>query len=367
MELLNDDKTAVLNTVSNNAENYLSNSFISQIILDKDLLVCKFSPSSTTQFNFTEDSVGKSICQIINNLCHASILCNIKWVLSNSRPLVKEVQTHDLRWYQLNIIPYNEKENDFTNGVLITFFEITARIKDLQSQQKLIMEYETLLDTIAHDIKNRLTSMLLSVQILKESDFERRDEVILDLQTLDNGIHKINDIIGELFESRNQQYKYEAVHELLNIENVLKDVKLALKNEVSATNASIKSEIECAEIVFPRRQLRSVLYNLISNSIKYRSIERSPEIFIKTYKLDDYIIISVRDNGIGIDKAKQGDVFSKFYRIQKNIKGTGIGLHLIKMLVTNAGGRIELESELGKGSEFKIYLKSQCKQISEIL
>lgn len=361
-----DQKIKKLKDKNADSENYFRNTIIPQLFFDKDLILRKFTPSAMKQFKLTQDDIGHSILEIKNNLRYPSLLKNINWVISTSKIFEKEIQTSDLRWYQMNIIPYLKKTDNNEKGVIITFIDITNRIKDLKGQEKIISEYETLLDTISHDIKNRLTSMLLSIQMLSESDFEDKDEIKFYLETLANGVNKINLIIGELFDSRNQKHKYEAVDELLNIENILEDVKFALINEIAKTNATITCEVNSSEIVFPRRQLRSIIYNLVSNAIKFRSPERSPEIFITTTREDNYIIISIKDNGIGIDPSKHGDIFSKFFRIDESVEGSGIGLHLVKTLVSNAGGKVEIESQLGVGTEFKIYLKSTCKQPAEM-
>lgn len=361
MELILNEQLKDLKAENDDFEDYFRNTIIPQLFIDKNLILRKFSPAAMKQFNLSSDSINSSICDITNNLRYPSIIKNIKWVMATSRILEKEIQTKDLCWYQMNIIPYLKGKDNVPNGVIVTFIDITNRIKDLNGQEKLIAEYEILLDTIAHDLKNRLTSMMLSIQMLKESDFDDKEEVRMDLDSLDRGVNKINLIIGELFESRNQKNKYEAVDELLNIEHILEDVKLALINEITNTNTSINLDINCSEIIFPRRQLRSIIYNLISNSIKYRSLERDPNIFIKTIQEEDYIIISVKDNGVGIEPDKLKNIFSKFYRIADKVEGSGIGLHLVKTLVSNAGGKIELDSEFGKGSEFKIYLKTKCK------
>ncbi|MFN3999157.1 ATP-binding protein [Algoriphagus sp.] len=363
MELLLNEQLKNLRAENDDFTDYFRNTIIPQLFIDKNLILRKFSPAAMKQFNLTPDSYNSSISDITNNLRYPSIIKNIKWVMATSRILEKEIQTTDLCWYQMNIIPYFKGKDNEPNGVIVTFIDITNRIKDLKEQEKLIAEYETLLDTIAHDIKNRLTSMTLSIQMLKESDFDDHEEVRMDLDSLDRGVNKINLIIGELFASRNQKYKYEAVDELLNIEHILEDVKLALIKEIANTNTSINLDIGCSEIMFPRRQLRSIIYNLVSNSIKYRSLDRNLKISIKTIQEDDYFIISVKDNGVGIESVKQKKIFSKFYRIADTIEGSGIGLHLVKTLVTNAGGKIELESEFGEGSEFKIYLKTKCKDV----
>lgn len=163
----------------------------------------------------------------------------------------------------------------------------------------------------------------------------------------------INDLIG----TREQEYKYKAQDELLNFEHILEDVKLALSDEIIKSGAVLKSEIQVSEITFSRRKLRSIIYNLINNSIKYKSPERKPEIFIKTTSEKDYIIISVKDNGMGIEPSKQDAIFSKYYRLENSIEGSGIGLFLVKSIVSNAGGKIQLESQLNKGTEIKIFLK----------
>lgn len=361
-EYLTKDQTIQDLTDRNDAlENYFRNTIIPQLFIDKDLILRKFTPAAMKQFDLSEDDIGLSIHDVVHNLRYPSIIQNIKWVIAKAKILEKEIQTTDLNWHQMNIIPYIKLRDNEPNGVIITFIDITNRAKDLKNQEKIISEYETLLDTISHDIKNRLTGMSLSIQMLNEADMEDKDEVKFYLETLETGINKINLIIGELFDSREQKHKYAAVDELLNIENILEDVKLALINEITRSNAVITSDVNCSEIVFPRRHIRSIIYNLVSNAIKFRSPERDPEITIKSELEDDYIVISVKDNGIGIASSQHEDIFSKFFRIEKSVEGSGVGLHLVKTLVTNAGGRIEIESQLGEGTEFKLYLKTKCK------
>ena len=163
-------------------------------------------------------------------------------------------------------------------------------------------------------------------------------------------------IINELTDIGKQKHKYKAEEELLNFENILEDVRLTLSANIKESGAVIKSEIDVSEIFYSRRKLRSIIYNLVNNAIKFRSPDRKPEIFIKTQKEKKYILISVKDNGIGIDVDKQDVVFSKYFRLQNAIEGSGVGLYLVNEIVKNSGGKIVLKSEPGKGSEFKIYL-----------
>ena len=91
--------------------------------------------------------------------------------------------------------------------------------------------------------------------------------------------------------------------------------------------------------------------------MKYRSPDRDLEIAIRTEQSEHFIILSIQDNGLGLDPNNINDIFLKFNRKHDHVEGTGIGLYLIERIITNAGGKIEVESELGKGSVFRVYLK----------
>jgi len=311
------------------------------------------------QFKLHADDIGKPIYDVVNNFRFPSIIENISHVIDTAEILEKEIQTTDLRWYQMNILPYVKKRDNKINGVIITFVEITLRIKDLKEQEKLNSEHEALLDIISHDIKNSLTSLLLTIDVLNEGGAENPKENKFLLKTAKNGVKKIENIINELTDARKEEHKYKAVDELLNFENILEDVRFTLLDDIKQSGATITTELNVSEITFSRRKLRSIVYNLLNNAIKFKSPDRKPEIFIRTTRENDLIILSIKDNGIGIDTTMHKDVFSKYYRVSDAIEGSGIGLHLVKELVTNAGGKISIESQLNKGTEFKIYLKEK--------
>jgi two-component system phosphate regulon sensor histidine kinase PhoR len=340
-------------------ENYFRNTIIPQLFVDADLILQKFTPPAMKQFSLSKGDVGRSINDIKDNFRFPTIIDNIHQVIDSNEILEKEIQTTDLRWYQMNIIPYVEQKNNKANGVIITFVEITMRIKDLKDQEKLISDHETLLDTLSHDIKAPLTNLVVAIDLFKNVSSEDPKQFQSLLKVLENAIRKMQNIINELTDTRKQEYKYKAEEELLNFEHILEDVRLTITDNILKSGAVIKSEVNVSEITFSRRKLRSIVYNLISNAIKFKSPERKPEIFIKTKREDNFIIISVKDNGIGIDASKHDAIFSKYFRMQNAIEGSGIGLYLVKEIVNNSGGKILLESQPGKGSEFKVYLKAE--------
>ncbi|MGN6248477.1 MAG: sensor histidine kinase [Ginsengibacter sp.] len=354
-----DEQIKELTELNEDLENYFRNTIIPQLFFDADFILRKFTPPAMKQFKLTDADIGKSIHDVINNLRFPSIVQNIQHVMDTGDILEKEIQTTDLRWYQMNILPYVKRKDNKTNGVIVTFVDITARIKDLKEQEKLIADHETLLDTISHDIKNPLGNLLITIDLLNDGKGDDPKELKPLVKIVEKEVKKIHKVINELTESRQQEHRYKSKDELLNFENILEDVNLALLDTIQQTGVDISIDLDVTEITFSRRKLRSIVYNLISNAIKFRSPDRKPEILIKTTREGNFIILSIKDNGMGIDPEKHEEIFSKYYRISRSIEGSGVGLYLVKELVTNAGGKIVIESQLNKGTEFKIYLKAK--------
>lgn len=357
-KLSKDRKIENLTELNEMLENYFSNTLIPQLFIDADLILQKFTPPTMKQFNLLENDIGKTVHEIKDNFRFPEFIEDIQQVISINKMLEKEIQTTDMRWYHMNINPYVERKSKRSNGVIVTFVSITTRINDLKDQQKLISDYETLLDTISHDIKAPLTNRVVAMQLFKSIAFEDSKQYKLVLEIVDNGVKKMQTLINDLTDTRKLEFKYKAEEELINFEDLLEDVRLTLANEIKASGTFTTVELNVTEINFSKRKLRSILYNLVGNAIKFKSPERSMKIHIRTGKENDFIVISVKDNGIGIEESKQEAIFFKYYKMQNNIEGSGIGLYLVREIVNNSGGKITLQSIPGEGSEFKVYLKA---------
>ncbi|RZK45817.1 MAG: ATP-binding protein [Pedobacter sp.] len=351
------EQISALIELNEDLENYFRNTIIPQLFVDAHLILRKFTPPAMRQFSLKLDDVGRSIADIKENFRFPTIIDNIQHVIDSGDVLEKEIQTTDLRWYQMNILPYIVQKDNKPNGVIITFVEITMRIRDLKEQEKLIAEHEILLDTISHDIKTPLTSLGLTIEMLKRLPEKGMERFPVLLEKVENSLLKMQHIIHDLTDSREQEHRYKAVEELLDFEHILEDVRLTLAPQIKESSAVIKTHVKHSEITFIRRKLRSVVYNLVNNAIKYRSPDRAPEIVIETTREDKCMVITVSDNGLGIPEGNLHSIFEKYNRVSQTGEGTGIGLYLVKEIIAASGGRIEAESTLGKGSIFKVYLK----------
>lgn len=351
------EQISTLIELNDELENYFRNTIIPQLFVDAQLILRKFTPPAMKQFNLKDEHIGQPLANVNENFRFPTILDNIQNVIDCNEILEKEIQTTDRMWYQMNVLPYIVQKNNKTDGVIITFIDITARIRDLKEQEKLIAEHELLLDTIAHDIKHPLTSLGLTIELLKKLPEKGMARFPVLVGKVESSLMKMKDIVSDLVQSRWQGQRYQPEEELLDLQNILEDVRLTLAQQLHDSRAVLKLEVGISEITFARRKLRSIIYNLLSNAIKYASPDRLPHILIKSTEQDGFMVISITDNGIGIDEKHQHSIFEKYQRVADTVEGNGVGLYLVKQTLENAGGKITVKSKPGEGSVFSVFLK----------
>ncbi|TXK48155.1 GHKL domain-containing protein [Pontibacter qinzhouensis] len=336
-------------------ENYFNNTIIPQLFVDANLILRKFTPAAMKHFKLSDSDVGRHIEEVSNNIRFPTIVENISEVIGSSKDLEKEIQTTDKVWYQMNILPYIIKKENRTNGVIITFIDINDRIQILKGYEKLNRNYENIIHSISHDIKGPLSNIEGLIRILSETSKSEEDNRQI-FHMLSESVVNLRRTVEELADIENDT-EFAREPERVNFENVIEDAKLALRDKIAETRATISTRIREAEIRFSRKNVRSILYNLLSNAIKYRKPTVEPAITITTEKSGEYILLRVCDNGVGIAEDKQQAIFNRYTRLHDNVEGTGVGLFIVKGMVEDMGGTIEVESKVGEGTTFTIYFR----------
>jgi PAS domain S-box-containing protein len=174
-----------------------------------------------------------------------------------------------------------------------------------------------------------------------------------------NSVERFKHTIGSLMEiARLQQESDQPVTEV-DLARVVHEVQLDLAPLIAAAGAQLEFALaECPTIRFAEKHLRSVVYNFISNAIKYASPQRPPCVRVGCYRAGKYLVLSVEDNGLGMDLNKDQKLFTLFHRLHDHVEGSGIGLYMVKKILENAGGKVEVESSVGKGSTFRAYFRA---------
>lgn len=123
------------------------------------------------------------------------------------------------------------------------------------------------------------------------------------------------------------------------------------------------SEVQDEDMLFDSTYLDLIVNNLLSNAFKFT--EDGDSIWVKLYKEDNFLVLQIADTGVGIPEEKQKKIFERFYQVEDGHTGSGIGLSLVQRLVELHHGKLTLQSEVGKGSTFTVYLPQDCSAYSE--
>lgn len=234
-----------------------------------------------------------------------------------------------------------------------------ALIKKNEELTKINQDLDLFVYTASHDLRSPISNLegLLRLITAHKTYQDKELKPLFDMMV--KSVEKLKKTIQELLEIGKIQKSVQDEDQVNTLKDLIEEVTFSLKDLIVDNKANIEIDVDsCSDIKFSTKNLRSILYNLISNSIKYSSPERNPEILIKTTMSDKYCVLIVKDNGLGIKKENQDKIFTKYKRLHDHVEGTGLGLYMVKRIVENAGGKIEVESELGKGSTFKIFFKA---------
>lgn len=182
------------------------------------------------------------------------------------------------------------------------------------------------------------------------------DEKEFILEGIASSSEKMDAVVRELNNLLNvKQYSSESM-EPVYMDEVLKETKQKLKDLIVKSKAVFNIDFSAFNELFTKRSyIYNILYNLVSNSIKYRDEKRIPQIRIWTERMPGKMLLGVSDNGIGIDMNKHRDkIFLLNKRFHSTSDGMGLGLYIVKAQVDILRGTIEIDSEPGHGTTVKI-------------
>lgn len=240
--------------------------------------------------------------------------------------------------------------------------ELTVTNNELSEKNDELLRINNDLDnfvyTASHDLKSPIANMEGLATLLREilqGTLNEEDMQVLDM--MQQAVNKLKGTIADLTEITKVQKELQSAVEPLSFEDMLQDITADIDKLVRETGAIITTNLGVKNMLYARKNLRSIIYNLVSNAIKYRSPERAPEVHVVTYQQGEHVVLEVQDNGLGIKKEQQHKLFTMFRRLHSHVEGTGIGLYIVKRIIENNGGRIEVQSELGKGTLFRVHFK----------
>ena len=247
----------------------------------------------------------------------------------------------------------NHKSNIMEIDDLIN--SINKLSNELNDQENLRKQ---LTGDIAHELRTPLTSIKGHLDAIIVGIWEPTNE---RLNSINEEVKRITNLVDELRKlAKFDSGKDNLNKEIVNLKNYIKSIAYNYEGKALEKNIVIKYQLENIEALIDKEKFAQVIINILSNAIKYNN--GNNEIYIKVFKKNNSINISIKDSGIGIPKSEYKNIFERFYRLDKsrgaNEKGAGVGLTIAKSIVNAHGGEIEVYSEINKGSEFIISLPS---------
>lgn len=260
----------------------------------------------------------------------------INYVFENGKPVIS-------RGIMIDITIMKEAEKNLSNSLQL-----------VTEQNKRLLNFSYI---VSHNLRSHTSNIESIISLIESAESEEeRNEMMQLLKSVSNSL---DETMKHLNEVVNINTNINLVIKPLNLIKYIDKAKEVLSEQILSNKVTLTTNIpEDATINYNSAYLESILYNLISNAIRYRHPQRKPIISINLYQQNDKTIIEVSDNGIGIDLVRNADkIFGMYKTFSSNSDARGIGLFITKNQVDAMGGSITVDSIPNEGTTFKIYVK----------
>jgi two-component system phosphate regulon sensor histidine kinase PhoR len=243
--------------------------------------------------------------------------------------------------------------------ILMLSYAFWYFIRTILKQKKLSEMKTDFINNMTHEFKTPITNIALALETLRDNDDveEQKKNIFLSIITDEN--NRMRENVERILQiAVIDKEEMDLQKEPVDIHRVIKRVVECTEAPVNGRKPQIDCRLEAYNAIMQADETHivNVLYNLLDNAMKYNAGQ--PHITISTKNEGDELILTVEDNGIGMDAETQRRLFEKFYRAHTgnvhNVKGFGLGLSYVKSIVDAHQGRIQVRSEKGKGSSFEI-------------
>lgn len=225
---------------------------------------------------------------------------------------------------------------------------------ELQKEKQRVDE---LISDISHQTKTPVANLLLYAELLEE---EIQDEKSLELiQAIHRQAEKLSFLTQSLVKaSRLENGMIQTVPKENDCGELLKAVVMQAEGKAAQKNMKLKLRAVESRALFDRKWTQEAVYNIVDNAIKYTKAGGKVEISVSIYAL--FTRIDIKDSGIGITEEEQPKIFGRFYRCSaaQQEEGVGLGLYLAREIIAGQGGYIKVQSKIGEGSVFSVFLRN---------
>jgi len=325
------------------------------LVVDARGRVTLMNPTFQKLFELRDPAVGVPLVEAVR---HATLDQLVAETLLTGEAMRSELsladsRTHSERHVEVSAVPIKNADDEVT-GTVVLFHDITE-LKQLDQIRR------DFVANVSHELRTPLSILRGYIEVLFDEPQTSREELTRILSIMERHSKRLQRLVDDLLslaqlESSHAELEISVVRmdELFN--NLIRDWKEKLTGKNLKVIVDLPSETSVLRADGTR--LEEALHNLLDNAVKFSP--DNGQIRLRGTRSDSNVVLSVADNGIGISKEHLPRIFERFYRADKarsrELGGTGLGLAIVKHIAQLHGGRVEAESELGRGTTIRIVL-----------
>ena len=311
------------------------------VLLDKTGVIISMNLSARKLFDTDEDSVGQNFLTVDRSLKMSRA---VEDALSGKHSEFREQRDGSEYQFGVNTIESGGK----IIGAVIICFDVSETTFAERNRQEFTAN-------VSHELKTPLQSIIGSAELL-ENGLVKPEDTQRFIGNIKREATRLVSLINDIIRLSQLDENMESVKEETDLLAIANEVKEVLTPSAKKKNVEITVSGEICKMQGVRRYLYEIIYNLCDNAIRYNNEGGKVNVDIKTES--NNIVLSVSDNGIGIPLEHQARIFERFYRVDKSHSketgGTGLGLSIVKHAVMYHGGKIKLDSTIGKGTVIRV-------------
>lgn len=338
------------------------------VILDKNLIFVDMNKAATTTLNIDKcDFIGKSLLDAFPHLKGTERLKTYQKVIETG----ESISLDEVSFYtETKTFKFIIRAFKIGDGLGITTLDVSSlmsSIEQLKATQNSLeavnenlksknQELEEFSYVAAHDLRAPLTNMQSLFAMLESSN-----TITEEAKPIFDKLKYVGKLMCDKLKALNSVIALKsnlgAKKEKINFKEIVEKIKAIHSEKIIESRTIIKEDFSAYPTIdYNPVQFESILHNLISNAIKYKHARRKPLISISTKIEEDKPVLIIKDNGLGFDTGNDPNkIFRLFKRMHTHVEGLGVGLYIIYTIIKNNGGDIIVESEINKGTQFKIY------------
>lgn len=325
------------------------------VVVNQNGKIELFNPAAQKLLVLDDTVIGRSYESVIKSF----LLINMINIVAESGVAMSdevEMFIPKSRYIDVNIIPFTQEDIRTQGSVLVLLYDVTEihRLENVRTE---------FVANASHELRTPVTAIKGFAETLLSGALEERKLAKNFIEIIANESNRLEVIINDILElSRVEKRTVPLVYSQFDIVEIAHSMTDFFLKKAKKKNISISITAE-APVLYTgdQHRIEQIFTNLIDNAINYSDV--NSKIKIEVWEKKHNIKFSVSDTGIGIPEENQERIFERFYRVDKgrsrNSGGTGLGLSIVRNLIKNLNGKIELESELGKGSTFTISLPKE--------